>query len=367
MERVATLTDRFDRALLYATLVHGGQVRKGTSTPYVAHLLAVSATVLDYGGDEDLAIAALLHDSVEDQGGKARLEDVRNRFGDRVARVVAACSDSLADTATRIGLKVQQSAYTLSGAAANSMIVTYNITPTDLPVDVYQVNAGLFMDWNLGDYGLRDSAWFDKSDSIFYIIRTEPGYAVVAMKMASTSPVNSPIRYYALNNSVNDGGVSIGNFLTASDKWSLFQTLKGSAGAGDVAVLLGANVNFKLGEASLTFIMALGDSVGDARKNVLTTLAVIRGMAGVSKSQNFGPSSLDIWPNPATERVRVMERRLPSGAPLAISISDLLGRTVLRTTIPNGSELDISQLPYGMLGLQVMEQGSSTIRTIVKQ
>jgi (p)ppGpp synthase/HD superfamily hydrolase len=69
MDRVTILTDRFDRALLYATHVHGGQVRKGTSTPYVAHLLAVSATVLEYGGDEDLAIAALRHDSVEDQGG----------------------------------------------------------------------------------------------------------------------------------------------------------------------------------------------------------------------------------------------------------------------------------------------------------
>jgi (p)ppGpp synthase/HD superfamily hydrolase len=92
------LTDRFDRALLYATHIHGGQ-RKGTSTPYVAHLLAVAATVLEYGGDEDLAIAALLHDSVEDQGGKARLEDVRNRFGERVARIVQACSDSLANTA----------------------------------------------------------------------------------------------------------------------------------------------------------------------------------------------------------------------------------------------------------------------------
>src|SRR5215831_86070 len=98
MHYVTVLTDRFDRALLYATHVHGGQVRKGTSIPYIAHLLAVSATVLEYGGDEDLAIAALLHDSVEDQGGKARLEDVRNRFGDRVASVVEACSDSLADT-----------------------------------------------------------------------------------------------------------------------------------------------------------------------------------------------------------------------------------------------------------------------------
>ena len=99
MTNATVLTDRFDRALLYATHVHGGQVRKGTSTPYVAHLLAVAATVLEYGGDEDLAIAALLHDSVEDQGGKARLEDVRNRFGERVARIVKACSDSLADAA----------------------------------------------------------------------------------------------------------------------------------------------------------------------------------------------------------------------------------------------------------------------------
>src|SRR3954471_21263990 len=91
MDRATTLTDRFDRALLYATHVHGGQVRKGTSTPYVAHLLAVSATVLEYGGNEDLAIAALLHDSVEDQGGKARLDVIRNRYGERVARSVAAC------------------------------------------------------------------------------------------------------------------------------------------------------------------------------------------------------------------------------------------------------------------------------------
>jgi HD domain len=98
LTKANVLTDRFDRALLYAIHVHGGQVRKGTSTPYVAHLLAVAATVLEYGGDEDLAIAALLHDSVEDQGGKARLDDVRNRFGEGVARIVEACSDSLADT-----------------------------------------------------------------------------------------------------------------------------------------------------------------------------------------------------------------------------------------------------------------------------
>lgn len=93
------LTERFDRALVYARATHEGQMRKGTSIPYLSHLMAVSATVLEQGGDEDLAIAALLHDSVEDQGGRARLEDIRSRFGDRVAKVVEGCSDSLVDTA----------------------------------------------------------------------------------------------------------------------------------------------------------------------------------------------------------------------------------------------------------------------------
>jgi (p)ppGpp synthase/HD superfamily hydrolase len=64
---------------LYATHVHGGQVRKETTIPYVAHLLAVAATILEYGGSEDMAIAGLLHDAAEDQGGEARLADIRNR------------------------------------------------------------------------------------------------------------------------------------------------------------------------------------------------------------------------------------------------------------------------------------------------
>jgi (p)ppGpp synthase/HD superfamily hydrolase len=88
------LTEKFDRALLYAAATHSEQKRKGTNIPYLAHLLAVAATVLEYDGDEDMAIAALLHDALEDQGGLPRLEDIRGRFGDRVADIVLACSDS---------------------------------------------------------------------------------------------------------------------------------------------------------------------------------------------------------------------------------------------------------------------------------
>src|ERR1700682_102129 len=84
MTNATALTDRFDRALLYATHIHGGQVRKGSSVPYIAHLLAVAATVLEYGGAQDVAIAALLHDAVEDQGGETRMGDISNRFGGEV-------------------------------------------------------------------------------------------------------------------------------------------------------------------------------------------------------------------------------------------------------------------------------------------
>jgi len=88
------LTIRFDRALTYANDAHCDQCRKGTEIPYVSHLLAVASLVLEDGGDEDEAIAALLHDAVEDQGGSERLNDIRVQFGDRVAAIVESCSDT---------------------------------------------------------------------------------------------------------------------------------------------------------------------------------------------------------------------------------------------------------------------------------
>lgn len=93
-EMAPMLSPRFVEAVRYAAEVHGTQVRKGTGVPYISHLMAVASLVLDAGGDEDQAIAALLHDAPEDQGGRARLDDIRARFGDTVARIVEACTDS---------------------------------------------------------------------------------------------------------------------------------------------------------------------------------------------------------------------------------------------------------------------------------
>src|SRR5438874_9156301 len=91
---VPFLSRGFNLAFEFASGLHHEQVRKGVGTPYIAHLMSVSALVLEAGGDEDQAIAALLHDVVEDCGGKPMLCEVRKRFGQRVARIVAGCTDS---------------------------------------------------------------------------------------------------------------------------------------------------------------------------------------------------------------------------------------------------------------------------------
>jgi len=92
---IPVLGARFEQALQYAARLHARQRRKGTPVPYVAHLMSVAALVLEDGGGEDEAIAALLHDAVEDQGGKARSDDIRKQFGERVASIVDACTDSV--------------------------------------------------------------------------------------------------------------------------------------------------------------------------------------------------------------------------------------------------------------------------------
>jgi GTP pyrophosphokinase len=90
--------DLLQRAAAYAADVHRDDRRKGTDVPYVSHLWSVAALVLEHGGDDVAAAAALLHDTAEDHGGRRRLTDLRERFGDEIARLVEALSDSLVDT-----------------------------------------------------------------------------------------------------------------------------------------------------------------------------------------------------------------------------------------------------------------------------
>jgi (p)ppGpp synthase/HD superfamily hydrolase len=88
------LSRKFEQALVYATRIHAGQMRKKTRIPYIAHILGVTSIALEYGADETEAIGALLHDAVEDCGGAKRLRDIERKFGKAVAKIVDGCTDT---------------------------------------------------------------------------------------------------------------------------------------------------------------------------------------------------------------------------------------------------------------------------------
>lgn len=104
------LGPRFQQAFELAFRLHREQKRKGKPEPYIGHLMAVAALVLEAEGDEDMAIAALLHDAVEDQGGQPTLAVIRREFGDRVAGIVAGCTD--ADTIPKPPWRARKEQYT---------------------------------------------------------------------------------------------------------------------------------------------------------------------------------------------------------------------------------------------------------------
>ena len=119
------LTDRFQDALCFAFMLHKKQVRKGTPLPYFTHLMAVATTVIEHGGNEDEAIAALLHDAVEDQGGMNTLAIIKNCFGNEVAEIVSGCSDS--DTLPKPPWKERKEKYLAELQTASRSIVLVSI------------------------------------------------------------------------------------------------------------------------------------------------------------------------------------------------------------------------------------------------
>ena len=94
LRQPAKLGSRFNEAFLFAAEKHASQTRKKTDVPYISHLMSVASLVLEAGGGEDEGVAALLHDVVEDCGGHPVLEEIRQRFGERVANIVEGCTDA---------------------------------------------------------------------------------------------------------------------------------------------------------------------------------------------------------------------------------------------------------------------------------
>ena len=169
---------KYRQALELTAKLHDRQFRKGTKIPYVSHPLHVSALVWEYGGTETQAIAALLHDSVEDQGGRPLLREIRKRYGKAVARIVEECSDSIvdpkkADNAEKAPWLDRKLAHLdhLAGAHDDTMLValadkTHNTEAMLADGETHGEEL-----WDRFNAGPEDSIWYQHQMSLIFADR----------------------------------------------------------------------------------------------------------------------------------------------------------------------------------------------------
>ncbi|BAY21108.1 metal dependent phosphohydrolase [Calothrix sp. NIES-2100] len=141
------LTEKFEAALIYATRLHAEQTRKISGVPYITHLLSVAALVLEAGGTEEEAIAGLLHDSIEDQGGKPTREEIRQRFGDTIVAIIDGCTEW--DTLPKPPWQERKNRYLENLRHASASVRRVSLA------DKLHNARSLLIDWRL--YG--DSIW----------------------------------------------------------------------------------------------------------------------------------------------------------------------------------------------------------------
>jgi len=159
----ANLTENFQQAFVYASDLHKDQYRKGSEIPYLTHLMTVAALVLENGGDENQAIAALLHDAVEDQGGIQTLNEIKEKFGPYVAELVDGCTDAY--TQPKPPWKARKTAYLEKLQNADHTILLISLA------DKVHNARSILLDLQSGDRSIWDKFTGGKGGSIWYYQR----------------------------------------------------------------------------------------------------------------------------------------------------------------------------------------------------
>lgn len=155
------LSPKFALALQFANEIHSTQQRKGAGAPYISHLMAVSALVFEHGGSETEAIAALLHDAAEDCGGRPMLETVRVMFGEAIAQIVEACTDTM--EARKPDWRPRKEAYVahLASASPSVQLVAGCDKLHNLQTTLRDLRAGQPSDyWKRFSEGAESQAWY---------------------------------------------------------------------------------------------------------------------------------------------------------------------------------------------------------------
>ena len=167
------LNGKFEEAFLLAADLHREQTRKGNNTPYISHLLAVAAIALRFGADEDEAVAALLHDAVEDQGGETTLQLIEEKFGSRVAQIVVGCSDTNQTPKPAWHLRKQTYLTHLKNADKSTLLVSAADKLHNAQDCVYTHHAVEEKLWEIFSASKEDTKWYYRSLAETYALRKE--------------------------------------------------------------------------------------------------------------------------------------------------------------------------------------------------
>lgn len=180
---MTVLGTRFEEALIYALHLHFAQVRKGTAIPYASHLLAVAALAIEAGANEDQAIAALLHDAVEDCGGHRQLAHIRLRFGDAVAAIVSDCTD--AEVEPKPPWRDRKEAYlsALEGKPKESLLVSLADKTHNAEAIVHDLREHGDALWSRFTGGKDGSLWYYRALAEAFA-RAMPGRAAERLNRA---------------------------------------------------------------------------------------------------------------------------------------------------------------------------------------
>jgi (p)ppGpp synthase/HD superfamily hydrolase len=173
--------ERYGRALEFAARLHVTQVRKGTSIPYISHPLTVSSLVWEGGGDEDQAIAGLLHDAVEDQGGRATAMQIKQLFGERVAAIVEVCTDT--DVTPKPAWRARKETHLarLQTAREDALIVVAADKLHNATATFADVTSPSGLNWSCFNAGPDDALWF--YDATLCLLRRRIGSSPLVRRL----------------------------------------------------------------------------------------------------------------------------------------------------------------------------------------
>jgi serine protease len=342
---------------LSVSVLYQGGIMIGNDSEHVVDVVANA----DYSEDDDLQPTGIIQNIT--------LPDHANA----IQELACQYSDSLADPAIQIGVKVDQQAYAFdSGLAANAVVVRYvlrKIPPNSDWQPSDSTAAVLYMDWDVGLSGAINVTHYDTLTGEAITYRLDPGYPYVGMKVISPLPPGAAIQYHAIYNNGAQGDINNYDGFSKEEKWLAMSEFYGATGPGDVSHTYGLKNLPMRSQDSVTIVMviALAENADMLTQTIDATTRAWNGTAGVTDAQIPHGNSIETFPNPFRNAVTITWQTAANDAlPAHITIYDALGRGVCSANVL-GTSYDFSSanLAEGFYTVDIVTGGKHLTKRVV--